>query len=41
TPAEVYAGAVENTCTNVVESLITNTVGMAGLSLRKAPILSY
>jgi putative transposase len=41
TPAEVYACAVENTCTNVVESLVTNTVGIAGLSLRKAPILSY
>jgi len=41
TPAEVYASAVENTCTNVVESLVTNTVGMAGLSLSKVPILSY
>jgi len=41
TPAEVYAGAMENTCTNVVESLVANTVGMAGLSLSKAPILSY
>jgi len=41
TPAEVYAGIVENTCTNVVESVVTNTVGMAGLSLSKAPILSY
>jgi putative transposase len=41
TPAEVYAGAVENTCINVVESLVTNTVGMAGLSLSKTPILSY
>ena len=41
TPAEVYASDVENTCTNVVESLVTNTVGMAGLSLIKAPILSY
>ena len=40
-PAEVYAGAVENTCTNVVECLVANTVGMAGLSLSKAPILSY
>ena len=38
---EVYADAVENTCTNVVESLVTNTVGMAGLSLNKAPILSH
>ena len=33
TPAEVYTCEVENTCTNVVESLVTNTVGMAGLSL--------
>ena len=33
TPGEVYAGAVDNTCPNVVESLVTNTVGMAGLSL--------
>jgi len=41
TPAEVYAGAVENTCTNVVECLVANTVGMAGLSLNKTPILSY
>lgn len=41
TPAEVYAGAMENTCINVVESLVGNTVGMAGLSLSKAPILSY
>jgi putative transposase len=41
TPAEVYADAVENTCTNVVESLVTNTVGMAGLSLIKTTILSY
>ena len=41
TPAEVYAGAVENPCTNVVKSLVTNTVGMAGLSLSKTPILSY
>jgi len=41
TPAEVYAGAVENTYNNVVESQITNTVGMAGLSLIQAPILSY
>jgi putative transposase len=41
TPAEVYAGAVENTCINVVESLVTNTVGMARLSLSKTPILSY
>jgi putative transposase len=41
TPAEVYVCAVENICTNVVESLATNTVGMAELSLSKAPILSY
>jgi len=41
TPAEVYAGAVEDPCTNVVESPGTNTVGMAGLSLNKVPILSY
>jgi putative transposase len=40
TPAEVYAGAVENTCTNMVESLVTNAVGVAGLSLSKTPILS-
>lgn len=40
-PAEVYAGAVEDCCTNVVESLVTNTAGMAGLSLNKVPILSY
>ncbi len=36
-----FDGAVENSCTNVVECLVTNTVGMAGLSLSKAPILSY
>ena len=41
TPVEVYTGAVENTFSNVVESLVINTVGMAGLSLNKAPILSY
>jgi putative transposase len=41
TPAEVHAGAVENIGTGVVESLVTNIVGMAGLSLNKAPILSY
>jgi putative transposase len=40
TPAEVYAGAVENTCNNVVESLVTNTVGMVELSLSKVSILS-
>jgi putative transposase len=38
---EVYAGAMENTDAGVVESLVTNTVGMAELSLNKAPILSY
>ena len=41
TPAEVYFGRVDNTCPNVVESLVTNNVGMAGLPLGKAPILSY
>jgi putative transposase len=40
TPAEVYAGAVENTCNNVVESLVANTVGMVELSLSKVSILS-
>jgi putative transposase len=40
TPAEVYAGAVENTCNNVVESSVTNTVGMVELSLSKVSILS-
>jgi putative transposase len=40
TPGEVYAGAVENTCNNVVKSSVTNTVGMAGLYLSQAPILS-
>ena len=34
TPAEVHAGAVENTGAGVVESLVTNAVGMAGLSLK-------
>lgn len=41
TPAEVYTGTLENTFSNVVESMITNPVGIAGLSLSKAPILSY
>ena len=41
TPAEVYFGRVDNTCPNAVESLVTNNVGMAGLPLGKAPILSY
>ena len=40
TPKEAYTETVENACNNVVESWATNTVGMAGLSLRKAPILS-
>jgi putative transposase len=40
TPAEVYTVAVENACNNVVESLVTNTVGMAGLYLNQTPILS-
>ena len=41
TPAEMYTSAVENTFSNVVESMVTNTVGTAGLSLSKSPILSY
>lgn len=41
TPAEVYTGILENTIPNMVESMATNTGGMAGLSLNKAPILSY
>ena len=41
TPAEVYTGTMENACTNVVESAVTNTIGMAGLPLSKAAILSY
>lgn len=40
TPAEVYTAIVENTIPNVVESILTNTVEMAGLSLNKAIILS-
>jgi putative transposase len=40
TPAEVYTVAVENACNNMVESLVTNTVGMAGLYLNQTPILS-
>ena len=40
TPWEVYTEAVENACSNVVESLVTNTVGMAGLYLSQTPILS-
>jgi putative transposase len=41
TPAEVYTCIMGNTFSNVVESQVTNTVGMAGLSLNNAPILSY
>jgi len=41
TPAEVHVGALENTGAGMVESLVTNMVGMAGRSLNKAPILSY
>ena len=41
TPAEVYADILENTIPNMVESMAINTGGMAGLSLNKAPILSY
>ena len=41
TPAEVYTDILENTIHNMVESMATNTGGMAGLSLNKAPILSY
>jgi putative transposase len=41
TPAEVYTGILENTFSNMVESVATNTGGMAGLSLNKAPILYY
>jgi putative transposase len=41
TPAEVYGYIMENTLPKVVESRVTNTVGMAGLSLSKAPFLSY
>ena len=40
TPWEVYAEAVENACSNVVESLVPNTVGMAGLYLSQATVLS-
>jgi putative transposase len=40
TPAEVYTGIVEDTSSNVVKSTQTNTVGMAGLSLSQATILS-
>ena len=39
--SNVYAVTMENTCTNVVESVVTNTVGMAELSLNKSTILSY
>jgi putative transposase len=41
TPAEVYAGAVENIYDNVVESQMTDIVGMDGLSLTKFLILPY
>ena len=41
TPLDVYTSTLENTCINVVESVVTNTVGIAGLSLSKATILSY
>jgi len=41
TPLDVYNSTLENTCINVVESVVTNTVGIAGLSLSKAAILSY
>ncbi len=40
TPAEVYTETREHACSNVVESLVTNTVGMAGLYLSQATILS-
>ena len=32
TPLDVYTSTLENTCINVVESVVTNTVGIAGLS---------
>jgi len=41
TPLDVYNSTLENTCINVVESVVTNTAGIAGLSLSKAAILSY
>ena len=41
TPAEVYTIVPDNTCTNMVESVVTHTAGMAGLPLSKASILSY
>ena len=40
TPMEVYTGIVENTFSKVVEAIVTNTVGIAGLSLNEAIILS-
>ena len=40
TPGEVYGDAVENCCNNVVESLVANTVGIAGLYLSQTPLLS-
>ena len=41
TPLDVYTSTLENTCINVVESVVSNTVGIAGLSLSKAAIPSY
>jgi putative transposase len=41
TPAEVHGHIMENAVTKVVKSRVANTVGMAGLSLSKAPFLSY
>lgn len=41
TPVEVYAGAMDKTCNDVVKSSITKPAGMAELSLNKVPILSY
>jgi len=40
TPGEVYGNAVENGCNNMVESLVANTVGIAGLYLSQTPLLS-
>jgi len=40
TPAEVYTIVPDDTCTNVVELVVTHTAGMAGLPLSKAAILS-
>ena len=41
TPAEMHGYIMENTVAKVVELRATNTVGIAGLSLRKAPFLFY